>query len=156
MRLRQPVLHACLNHAPVTLLTRDVSQPVFAASDLAYLDPSRVLPVSFRFHFSLTLALTRAVMHSPQLICIFVRLLLNPCLANRAYYDIKLIPIAPNFTSMIVRSSVVSTEYFTAVLALEGHEVPLMAFRQLAMLSYLRFKHFIKKEIFVYNIIKRN
>ena len=149
MRLRQPVLHARLNHASITLLPRDVSQPVFAASDLAYFDPGRVLPVSFRFHFSLTFALTRAVMHSPQLISIFVRLLLNPCLANRAYYDIKLIPIAPNFASMIVRASMVPTEYFTAVLALEGHKVSLMAFRQLAMLSYLRFKHFIKKISFI-------
>ena len=105
------MLHARLNHAPVTLLPRDVSQPVFAASDLAHLDPGSFLPVPLRLHFRLTLALSRAVMHSPQLISIFVRLLLDTCLANRAYYDIKLVPIAPHSAPVIVWPSMVATRH---------------------------------------------
>ena len=80
-------------------------------------------------------------MHPPKLIGIFICLLLYASLADGADDDVQLVPIASDTAPMVVWPSMVSTVDFSAVLALEGHEVPLMTLGQLTVLSYLRFKH---------------
>ena len=66
-------------------------------------------------------------MNSPELIGIFICLLLYASLADGADDDVQLVSIASDTAPMVVWPSMVSTVYFTAVLALKGHEVPLMA-----------------------------
>ena len=141
MRFRQPVLHASLDHAPSALLSCYVGEAILAARNLAYFDLSCLAPVPLSFHLALLLAFARAAVHPPELISVFVGLLLYASLADGADDDIQLVSIASDTAPMIVRPSMVSTVDFSAVLALKGHEVPLMALGQLTVLSYLCFKH---------------
>ena len=127
MGFGQSMLHARFYHAPVALLPCDVSESIFAASDLAHLDPRGILAVPLRLDFGLSVALSRTVVRPPQLISIFTGLLLNTCLANWTNYHVKLISVTPDAAPMIIRSSVSSAKDVPAILALERHKVSLMA-----------------------------
>ena len=139
MRFRQPVLHAGFDHAPGALLPRDVGEAILAAGHLAHFDQGGLASIPLRLYFHLLLAFARAAVHPPELVSIFIGLLLYAGLADGADDYIQLVPVASYTAPVVVWPSMVSTVDFTAVLALEGHEVPLMALGQLTVLTYLCF-----------------
>lgn len=82
-------------------------------------------------------------MLSPQLVSILVYFLPDPFLADWANDHVELVAVTPDATPMIVRSPMLPTEDVPAVLALEGHEVSLMAFGQFTVFTDRRFEHFL-------------
>ena len=136
------MLCASLYHAPWTLLPCNVSQLFVTAWYLANLNSTSFCTISFCFHFSFSSTFTARVMLLPELISILVTSYLNSHFTNGADYDIELISISTDSASVVIWSAMVSTVDFFTVLALEGHEISLVTFRELAVLPYRCFKHF--------------
>ena len=136
------MLCASLHHAAWTLMPRNVSQLFVTTWNLANLDSASFSSISFCFHFRLSSTFTARAMLLPKLINILVTPHLDSFLTNGADYDIKLISITTDTASVVIWSSMVTTVDFFTVLALKRHEISLVTFWQLAVLSYLCFKHF--------------
>ena len=75
----------------------------------------------------------------PELVSVFISLLADASIANRADDNVPLVTVPTHATPVIVWPSMGATEYIFAELALEGHEVSLMTLGQVAVTSDLRF-----------------
>ena len=86
-------------------------------------------------------------MQTPKLVVVCSQVRIQPLLANRANYDVFVVLVQMHRAPVVVLSSVLSAEDFSAASALEGKEVFLVAKVGRTELTNFIELHFVLKSI---------